>query len=191
MNEQNVSASDSPEGTNAVHPSAIRHNRTESDIEEASQEMTATDAQAGKTVVHEEPVQALALPLKQQRAVAMLIAGATTEQVAQELGVHRSTVWAWKQQEPFQAYYNITLREQQQEIVAYMKSHVFQAANMISACMGPGAPWNIRLRAAQYTLDTVMKQQPGATDPRELVREHCRGDEEAYRRRCEELGIDP
>lgn len=126
----------------------------------------------------------------EQQAIALLASGKTVNQTAQTLGVHYTTVWQLRQQAGFQAYENLRLKEAQTLIRERMITLVEDATNALWEVVRHGTP-QASLNTAVYIIEFVQKMEAGATDPRELIREQCRGDEEAYRQRCNESGIEP
>lgn len=146
---------------------------------------------------------ALTLPPNQERAAFLLAAGKPVQEVADELGVHRSTLWQWRKHENFQAVYNAMIEEVQhgmKESLLALGPRAIDTLQITMACGTDAA----RLRAALYVLDRIERLQSGETDPWEIVRkkhttselERARSgfeifDEVGYRRRCGELGLEP
>ena len=75
---------------------------------------------------------------KQQQAILSLVSGKKVQEVAEELGVHRSTIWAWRQQEPFQAYFNALTKEVQQRMKEGLLGLSETAVETLHVCMTTG-----------------------------------------------------
>jgi hypothetical protein len=149
------------------------------------------------------------LTLQQHQAAALLLAGKGVQGVADELGVHRSTVWAWRQLPTFQAFYNILLGELRQNAQEGVVSLYSDALNTLrevmtgNGCYSPAAA----LKAAMFVVERIETMKVGTTNARDIIREQCMTsiltddfidffgaeefDEKKYHRDCRELGIEP
>ncbi len=94
---------------------------------------------------------------KQQQAILLLVSGKSVKEVAEEVGVHRSTIWAWRQQEPFQAYFNALVKELQLQTTERLLGLWDFAVETLHVCMA-GSNDHARFKAAKYVLDFVMSR---------------------------------
>jgi transposase-like protein len=141
---------------------------------------------------------------KQIEAVRLLLAGRSVEEVADQLGVHRGTIWKWKSLETFQAYYNALLSDIKTNSRDALLSLHEDALATVRRLLKDGSD-GVALKAACLVLARVEEQSVGSTDANELVRKQCstdpltevglllgpQPDMTVYKVRCKELGIEP
>lgn len=141
---------------------------------------------------------------QQGQAAVLLASGIAVQDVADHLGVHRTTLWHWRKLETFQAFMNAFLDEAKQNAVDGLMALQANAIATVSRVMTEGSD-SAALKAACYVIERVSDIRLGSTEARELVRQSCSSglmdalvsvdepvlDERAYRERCEELGIEP
>ncbi len=141
---------------------------------------------------------------QQQRAAVLLVSGVTVQDVAEQLAVHRTTLWHWRNLETFQAYLNQLRTEAQDQAVEGITALQEKALATVERLMDGGND-GVALRAASLVLEVAQARRLGATDPRQLIRDRQAkatmdmlanvfgddGDGKAFNRRCRELGLDP
>jgi transposase-like protein len=148
-----------------------------------------------------------ALDPQQERAAYMLATGAGVQEVADELDVHRSTLWDWRQQATFQAFYNRLLSEIRADVKEGLVGLYEEAVDTVRECLN-SEDERVALKAASQVIERVEALEPGSTDPHAILRqrhtstlaedmEEMMGmtdqsfDREGYEKDCEELGIEP
>lgn len=140
---------------------------------------------------------------RQERAALLLTSGRSVQEIADELGLHRSTLWAWRRLETFQAHLNAlkaALRLSAEEGLLALQEEALAALRRVMSGGNDGAA----LKAATYVLAAARETRVGSAEARELVRQKESeaalgllleglggGGSAAYERRCRELGIAP
>jgi len=154
--------------------------------------------------VDEDPPLPEGLTPQQEQAASLLASGMAIQDVANHLDIHRSTLWHWRQRETFQAYLNTLRTEAAQGALGRLISLQADALDTVTRIMENGNDATA-LKAARYVLEQASEVRIGPTDPRAILRAALTTDEMSdmmgmlnqsfdeygYRKRCEELGIEP
>jgi len=140
----------------------------------------------------------------QCRAAEALARGASASDAARAAGVHRGTVWRWRQTAPFAAYVSRLHAEAKAAARGALLSLVTDAVEAVGDVLASETASDAdRLRAARYVLDTVQDGEVGETDPRQIIRAQVQQEGEQmlsagfdmsgaqYREKCERAGIEP
>lgn len=106
---------------------------------------------------------------QQEHAAELPITGLSVLEVADALGIHRTTLWHWRKLETFQAYSN-TLRIEVQTRATDGVGALHQKALATVERMLENANDGVALRAATLVLDKIQQRQLGETDPRRIIR---------------------
>ncbi|HVZ40371.1 MAG TPA: helix-turn-helix domain-containing protein [Candidatus Kapabacteria bacterium] len=145
-----------------------------------------------------------ALTPEQRRVAVLFAAGKDVSEVADTLGVHRSTLWHWRKLPTFEAYLNGLLAEMQAHARAGLFALYGDAIAAVRRSLDSDNAAHA-LKAALFVLEHVKGAAIGETDPREIVKAQCTSnfddlfpsscdsvlDEAKYRRLCEEVGMEP
>ena len=111
------------------------------------------------------------LTAAQLKAAAMVASGQADEQIAGELGIHRTTVFRWRSSPTFQAEVNRHREAMFQNLHDLMRDSVYGAVDAIRHIITHSPDESLKLKAACALLNAVTWDlRPGPTDPRELVR---------------------
>jgi len=176
-------------------------------IDERVEPETGTTAQRNATMFNTNggPLRSEGLTPDQEDAAMLIASGMAIQDVAEELDVHRSTVWRWRQLETFQAYLNSLRREAKLDALDRLLSLQAKALETVRRVMEEGND-SSALNAARYVLEQAEEVQVASADPRDIVRtlhttdgysemleqmNNGTFDEQGYRERCEELGLEP
>jgi len=141
---------------------------------------------------------------EQEQGAYMLATGAGVQEVADELEIHRSTLWEWRQEAAFQAFYNRLLSEIRADVKEGLVGLYEDAIDTVRQCLNSDDE-RVALKAASQVIERVEALEPGRTDPHAILRERHTStltedmeelmdpsfDQEGYERDCEELGIEP
>jgi len=141
---------------------------------------------------------------QQEQAASLLASGMAIQDVADQLDIHRSTLWHWRQRETFQAHLNTLRKEANQDALGKLLSLQADAFETVTRLMQNGSDATA-LKAARYVLERASGIQIGATDPRAIIRAAFTTNEvsemmesidqnfdrQGYEERCAGLGIDP
>ena len=109
------------------------------------------------------------LTAQQNQALTLLITGRSIPEIAQELGLHRSTVWRWSREPAFEAEFNASVAEARSEQVRSYLSMQEKALETLTNCLESRNDM-VRLRASLIVLDRVDKIKYGPVDADEIVR---------------------
>lgn len=141
---------------------------------------------------------------QQEQAAALLTSGLSVQDVADSLGVHRTTLWHWRKMETFQAYLNAIRADAQSQTaegIAALHSKAVATLERLLESESDGTAF----RAAALVLEAMQSWPSGQTDPRRLIRDRLAKEadqfmwgalthgvnEGAYQQRCKMLGIEP
>ena len=109
------------------------------------------------------------LTAQQERAAFMLATGAGAQAVADELEVHRSTLWAWRQKPVFQAYYNQLLSDIRRDVKCGLVGLYKEALDTVRDCLNSDDE-EIALKTAWRIIERAEKLSTGKTDAGEIQR---------------------
>lgn len=133
-----------------------------------------------------------------------MVSGLGVQDVADRLGVHRTTLWHWRNLETFQAYLNALRADVQSEAVEGVTALHQKALATVERLLDSQSE-GTALKAAALVLEAARNRAVGQTDPRRLVRDRAAAESNQflmdaltpgvgdgrYERRCEELGLEP
>jgi len=91
---------------------------------------------------------------QQQRAAVLLVSGVKVQDIADHLGVHRTTLWHWRNLETFQAYLNQLRAEAQDQAVEGITA-LWEKAPATAAAIFDRA-----VRAGELSLECRMNGKP-------------------------------
>jgi len=141
---------------------------------------------------------------QQEQAAALLTSGLSVQDVADQLSVHRTTLWHWRKLETFRAYFNLLRADAQSQAAEGIAALHQKAVVTVERLLESGSD-GTALRAAALVLESVHARSTGETDPHRLIRDRAAGEsdqlmwnlltpgsgDDIYKQRCEELGIEP
>ena len=144
----------------------------------------------------------MSLTPKQEKFISLQIAGKSLTDIAKELKVDRSTLYAWRELETVQARYNQLVTDLKNDLESGLTSLYSKAVQTVNDCLDSLSD-QIRLKTALYLIEKVDALNPGLTDAREIVRkkattntfmsdplaEYDRFDEDYYQERLKELNL--
>ena len=145
------------------------------------------------------------LTAQQEQFITMLISGETISSIATELGVNRSTLYAWRDLETVQARYNELVTEVKGDLESGLLGLYSQAVGAVKECLESEND-HTKLKVALWLIERAEQLKPGVTDPAALVRqnhttttsaldslvdfgESTELDQAAYNHRMKELGL--
>jgi hypothetical protein len=112
------------------------------------------------------------LTAKQKQAAALLANGKRSGEVAQQLNVSRSTLWAWQKKPAFQALYNRELVDLVEAIGDEVRCSQLEAMRLLRETMqDTNADLRWRIESAKLILSQLPPPAPkeaGSTDPVEI-----------------------
>jgi hypothetical protein len=95
---------------------------------------------------------------KQQRAIFALLNEPTIEDAAKQVGIQRTTLWRWLQDESFRSFYMQARRLAVQRAIARTQAVTCEAVETLREVMNnPGARGSERVAAAKAILDYAFK----------------------------------
>lgn len=104
---------------------------------------------------------------RREHALRLLIDGCTPSIVADQLGVHRSTVWRWSGEPDFQEAITRAHVERRGALAHRLDAAALQAIDTLCEVMKDASvPPGIRIRAATAILDRGGLEPPPSTAPR-------------------------
>ena len=119
---------------------------------------------------------------QQQQTLGLLATGLRIEEIAETLGVHRSTIWRWRQDPEFIARWNQILTDTREEQTRSLLELQQEAIEALRVCLRSENDM-VRLRASLSVLEKVENLSVGATDTEEVQRDHVQALK--IRRMCE------
>ncbi len=122
------------------------------------------------------------LNAQQQQALGLLTTGLRIEEIAETLGVHRSTIWRWRQDPEFIARWNQILVDTREEQTRYLLELQQEAFEALRGCLLSENDM-VRLRASLSVLEKVASLTVGFTDAEEVQRDRIQAVK--IRRMCE------
>ena len=99
----------------------------------------------------------------------MLATGATVQAVADDLDVHRSTLWRWRQTAAFEAYYNRLLSDIREEVERGLIGLHRKAIDAVEDSLD-SEDEEIALKTAWRIIKRVESLKPGEADPEAIGR---------------------
>ena len=97
------------------------------------------------------------LTIKQQKAIAALLAGLSMEAAAQAASVNVTTIYRWFDEPIFKAAHDAGRRQLAELAMSKLQGLADQAVDVVAGLMKDSNPPAIRLRAALAILDTNVK----------------------------------
>ena len=122
------------------------------------------------------------LNAKQQQTLVLLATGLRIEEIAETLGVHRSTIWRWRQNPEFIAKWNQILVDTREEQTRSLIELQQEAIEALRGCLRSENDM-VRLRASLSVLEKVASLTVGSTDSEEVQRDRIQAIK--LRRMCE------
>ena len=107
------------------------------------------------------------ITIMQEKAIQLLLAGATVAAAARELGIDRTTIYAWHKSSPVFALACTSARSLQSQIIADSLQDLASAAidTLRDILVSPDAPPSVRLRAAQSVLNACTNNKHESQAP--------------------------
>ena len=109
------------------------------------------------------------LTAQQERAAFMLATGAGAQAVADELEVHRSTLWKWRQSAAFRAYYNQLLSDIRENVKCGLVGLYKEALDTVRDCLNSDDE-ELALKTAWRIIERAESLKSGKTDPEAIQR---------------------
>ena len=106
---------------------------------------------------------------KKQQALSLLASGSPMETVANNLGIHRSTLWRWKKDPKFVAEWNKMLDEMKERQTLALVKLQEEAIRALYSCLN-GSNDTVRLSAALSVMERVDDLKVGYTEPEQIRR---------------------
>ena len=122
------------------------------------------------------------LNAQQQQTLGLLTTGLRIEEIAETLGVHRSTIWRWRQDPEFIAQWNQILTDTREEQTRSLLELQQEAIEALRGCLRSENDM-VRLRASLSVLEKVESLSVGSTDSEEVQRDQIQAVK--LRRMCE------
>ena len=122
------------------------------------------------------------LNAQQQQTLGLLATGLRIEEIAETLGVHRSTIWRWRQEPEFVAQWNQILVDTREEQTRSLLELQQEAIEALRGCLLSENDM-VRLRASLSVLEKVESLSVGSTDAEEVQRDRIQAVK--IRRMCE------
>ena len=122
------------------------------------------------------------LNAQQQQTLGLLTTGLRIEEIAEKLGVHRSTIWRWRQEPEFVAQWNQILVDTREEQTRSLLELQQEAIEALRGCLLSENDM-VRLRASLSVLEKVESLSVGSTDAEEVQRDRIQAVK--IRRMCE------
>jgi hypothetical protein len=119
---------------------------------------------------------------QQQQTLGLLATGLRIEEIAETLGVHRSTIWRWRQDPEFIAQWNQILVDTREEQTRSLIELQQEAIEALRGCLRSENDL-VRLRASLSVLERVASLTVGSTDAEEVQRDRIQAIK--LRRMCE------
>ena len=94
------------------------------------------------------------LNAQQQQTLSLLVTGKRVEEIAEKIGVHRSTIWRWRQDPEFIAQWNQILTDTREEQTRSLLELQQEAIEALRGCLRSENDM-LRLRASLSVLDKV------------------------------------
>jgi len=119
---------------------------------------------------------------QQQQTLGLLATGLRIEEIAETIGVHRSTIWRWRQDPEFIAQWNQILIDTREEQTRSLLDLQQEAIDTLRGCLRSENDM-VRLRASLSVLEKVASLNVGSTEADEVERDQIQ--KIKIRRMCE------
>ena len=107
---------------------------------------------------------------QQAKTLGLLSTGLRIEEIADNIGVHRSTIWRWRQEPEFVAQWNQILADTREEQTRSLLELQQEAIEALRGCLRSENDM-VRLRASLSVLERVSSLTVGSTDAGEVRRD--------------------
>ena len=108
------------------------------------------------------------LTANQNKALALLATGQSVEEISNSLGIHRSTLWRWRQDPQFIAEWNKLIYETKEVQERALLEMQAKAIGALGDCLNSRNEM-VKLRASLTILDRVQGLRVGATEARQII----------------------
>jgi len=108
------------------------------------------------------------LTANQNKALALLATGQSIEEISNSLGIHRSTLWRWRQDPQFIAEWNKLIYETKEVQERALLEMQAKAIGALGDCLNSRNEM-VKLRASLTILEKVQGLKVGATNPKQVL----------------------
>ena len=108
------------------------------------------------------------LTTNQNKALALLATGQSVEEISNLLGIHRSTLWRWRQDPQFIAEWNKLVYETKEAQERALLEMQAKAIGALGDCLNSRNEM-VKLRASLTILEKVQGLKVGATNPKQVL----------------------
>ena len=108
------------------------------------------------------------LTANQNKALALLATGQSVEEISNSLGIHRSTLWRWRQDPQFIAEWNKLIYETKEVQERALLEMQAKAIGALGDCLNSRNEM-VKLRASLTILDRVQGLRVGATEAQQIL----------------------
>ena len=108
------------------------------------------------------------LTANQNKALALLATGQSVEEISNSLGIHRSTLWRWRQDPQFIAEWNKLIYETKEVQERALLEMQAKAISALGDCLNSRNEM-VKLRASLTILDRVQGLRVGATEAQQIL----------------------
>ncbi len=108
------------------------------------------------------------LNANQNKALALLATGQSVEEISNSLGIHRSTLWRWRQDPQFIAEWNKLIYETKEVQERALLDMQVKAIGALGDCLNSRNEM-VKLRASLTILERVQRLKVGAINPKQVL----------------------
>ncbi len=108
------------------------------------------------------------LNANQNKALALLATGQSVEEISNSLGIHRSTLWRWRQDPQFIAEWNKLIYETKEVQERALLDMQAKAIGALGDCLNSRNEM-VKLRASLTILERVQRLKVGAINPKQVL----------------------